>query len=126
MSAVYRGEGNEATDNGEHCLPANRHSGPHGGGPVKIAILGLGYVGITAAACLAGEGHEVIGIDPNMTKVHAVRAGRSPITEPGVGDMIAEAHAQGLITASPTLTPDVAECELVIVCVGTPSAVDGS
>ncbi len=93
---------------------------------MKIAILGLGYVGITAAACLASEGHEVIGIDPNMAKVDAVLAGRSPITEPGVGDMIAAAHAQGLITACPTLTPEVAQCELVIVCVGTPSAIDGS
>lgn len=93
---------------------------------MKIAIMGLGYVGVTAAACLASQGHEVIGIDPNESKVNAILAGRSPITEPGVDDLIAESRERGLITASTTLVPEVASCELVIVCVGTPSAVDGS
>lgn len=93
---------------------------------MKIAILGLGYVGITAAACLASQGHDVIGIDPNLTKVNAVLAGRSPVTEPGVGELIADAHRRGLITACTTLVPEVAWCDLAIVCVGTPSAVDGS
>lgn len=93
---------------------------------MKIAILGLGYVGITTAACLASQGHEVIGVDPNPTKVDAVLAGRSPIAEPGVGELIAEARGRGLIIASTTMVPEVAGCELAIVCVGTPSAVDGS
>lgn len=93
---------------------------------MKIAILGLGYVGMTAAACLSSQGHDVIGVDPNATKVNAVLAGRSPITEPGVPELVAAARAAGLLTASTTLGPEVAECELVIVCVGTPSAVDGS
>jgi GDP-mannose 6-dehydrogenase len=93
---------------------------------MKIAILGLGYVGVTAAACLSSQNHDVIGIDPNPTKVDCVLAGRSPITEPGIGELIAEARDLGLITASTTMVPEVAECELAIVCVGTPSAVDGS
>lgn len=93
---------------------------------MQIAILGLGYVGITAAACLASQGHDVIGIDPNPTKIEAVLAGRSPVTEPGLNEMIAEARKQGLITAATTLIPEVASCDLAIVCVGTPSAADGS
>jgi GDP-mannose 6-dehydrogenase len=93
---------------------------------VKVAILGLGYVGVTAAACLAHKGHEVIGIDPNATKVDAILSGRSPVIEPGVEELIAEARERGLISASTTLVPEVADCELAIVCVGTPSAVDGS
>jgi GDP-mannose 6-dehydrogenase len=93
---------------------------------MNIAILGLGYVGVTAAACLASQGHEVIGVDPNLTKVDAILGGRSPITEPGVDGMIAQARERGLITASTTLIPEVAGCELVIVCVGTPSSMDGS
>lgn len=93
---------------------------------MKIAILGLGYVGITAAACLASQGHEVIGVDPNPTKVDAVLAGRSPVIEPHIDELIAQARQRGLITASTTLIPEVASCELAIVCVGTPSAVDGS
>ncbi|MGH2548292.1 MAG: nucleotide sugar dehydrogenase, partial [Thermomicrobiales bacterium] len=86
----------------------------------------MGYVGITAAACLASQGHDVIGIDPNPTKVEAVLAGRSPVTEPGLNEMIAHAREQGLITAATTLIPEVASCDLAIVCVGTPSAADGS
>jgi GDP-mannose 6-dehydrogenase len=86
----------------------------------------LGYVGSTAAACLASQGHEVIGVDPNATKVDAINAGRSPINEPGVQDLMARAHDRGLLSASTALSPDVAGCDLVIVCVGTPSSVDGS
>ena len=93
---------------------------------MKIAILGLGYVGMTAAACLASQGHEVLGVDPNPTKVDAVLAGKSPITEPGLDDLVADAQTKGRLLASTSLLPEVAECELVIVCVGTPSAVDGS
>lgn len=93
---------------------------------MRIAVLGLGYVGVTAVACLASQGHEVIGVDPNETKVSAILAGRSPITEPGVDELIAQARADGLVTASTTLVAEVASCELVIVCVGTPSSVDGS
>lgn len=93
---------------------------------MKIAILGLGYVGITAAACLASQGHEVIGVDPNPTKVDAILAGRSPITEPGVAEMLSAAVKDGLITASTAVAPQIADCDLALVCVGTPSAVDGS
>ncbi|MBI5340281.1 MAG: nucleotide sugar dehydrogenase [Mycolicibacterium rufum] len=93
---------------------------------MKVAILGLGYVGVTAAACLASQGHRVIGIDPNATKVEAILQGRSPITEPGVEELIAEARGRGLISANTAIGAEVAECDLAIVCVGTPSAVDGS
>lgn len=93
---------------------------------MKIAILGLGYVGITAAACLASQGHEVIGVDPNPTKVDAILAGRSPITEPAVAELLSAAVEKGLITASTTVTPQIAACQVAMVCVGTPSAVDGS
>ncbi|QRZ08328.1 nucleotide sugar dehydrogenase [Mycolicibacterium austroafricanum] len=93
---------------------------------MKIAIMGLGYVGITAAACLASQGHEVIGIDPNETKVNAILDGRSPITEPGIEELISRARKNNSITASTALVEKVAESDLVIVCVGTPSAVDGS
>lgn len=93
---------------------------------MKVAILGLGYVGTTAAACLASQGYSVIGIDPNETKVNAILDGRSPVTEPGVSELIAEARGRELLTASTTLTPDLADCEVALVCVGTPSAVDGS
>ncbi|KNA89542.1 nucleotide sugar dehydrogenase [Gordonia jacobaea] len=93
---------------------------------MKIAIVGMGYVGVTAAACLAAAGNRIVGVDPNPTKVRAINAGASPISEPEVDRMIALEVAQGNLEASeklPTLDDDF---QLVIVCVGTPSAPDGS
>ncbi|MBB2991276.1 GDP-mannose 6-dehydrogenase [Mycolicibacterium iranicum] len=93
---------------------------------MKIAIMGLGYVGITAAACLASLGHDVVGVDPNETKVKAVLEGRSPVTEPGVEELIRKAREESKLTATTVLGPAIADARLIIVCVGTPSAVDGS
>lgn len=93
---------------------------------MKIAILGLGYVGMTAAGCLASQGHYVIGVDPNLSKVEEVLAGRSPITEPGLTELIATARANGRLDAHTQLGEAAATAELAIVCVGTPSAPDGS
>jgi GDP-mannose 6-dehydrogenase len=92
---------------------------------MKVAIFGLGYVGITAVACLTRDGHEVVGVDVNAEKVDEVNAGRSPIAEPGVPELIAAARTQGRLSA----TSDASclhDCELAFVCVGTPSQPDGS
>ena len=58
---------------------------------MRIAVFGLGYVGIVSAACLARDGHQVIGVDPQPEKVDLVTAGRSPIVETFVGELVAEA-----------------------------------
>jgi GDP-mannose 6-dehydrogenase len=93
---------------------------------MKVAILGLGYVGMTAAACLASQGHEVLGVDPNDTKVDMVTSGKSPITEPGLDELVAEGVSKGLLKAVNAIDAELASCQLAIVCVGTPSASDGS
>ncbi len=93
---------------------------------MRIAIFGLGYVGCTAACCIASEGHDVIGIDVSDTKVDSLLAGDPPITEPGLGDLLRQALDAGRITATTTIGDDLAACDMAIVCVGTPSAPDGS
>ena len=68
---------------------------------MRIAIYGLGYVGLTGAICLASEGHEVIGVDVSDDKVRKIMAGSSPIKEPGLDEMLAEALARGVCAARP-------------------------
>ena len=92
---------------------------------MKIAIFGLGYVGFTAACCLAHDGHEVIGIDVNADKVSEINAGHPPIKEPKVGELLTEALGKGLIRAVSEIS-DLSDVDLAIVCVGTPSSTDGS
>lgn len=92
----------------------------------NIAVFGIGYVGVVSAACLARDGHRVIAVDVDPGKVATINSGLSPIVEPGVAEIIAECVAEGRLTA--TTDPELAirQTEASFVCVGTPSAPDGS
>ena len=93
---------------------------------MKIAIFGLGYVGLTAAGCLTSQGHHVLGVDVDPRKIEQIESGRSPITEPGLEDLLAEAVRKGLLEVTTDLGNRLADRDMAIVCVGTPSAPDGS
>ncbi|NML96222.1 nucleotide sugar dehydrogenase [Novosphingobium olei] len=93
---------------------------------MKVAVLGLGYVGCTAVACIASQGHTVVGVDVSESKVALVNDGVSPIKEPGIDEMLAKAKASNLLSASTNVEAALTDCDLAIVCVGTPSGVDGS
>ncbi|MGB3316944.1 MAG: nucleotide sugar dehydrogenase [Albidovulum sp.] len=93
---------------------------------MKIAVFGLGYVGIVSAACLARDGHQVIGVDPQPTKVDLVNGGQPPIIEKNVGEMVAEAVKTGALRATTSAAEAVAFADLSLVCVGTPSRKNGS
>lgn len=93
---------------------------------VKIAIFGLGYVGITAAACLLKEGHIVVGIEINEEKSKIIAAGRSPIHEPGVDSLLALGIAEGRLSVVSHAQQALPATDIALVCVGTPSAPDGS
>jgi GDP-mannose 6-dehydrogenase len=92
---------------------------------MKISVLGLGYVGAVSAGCLARDGHEVIGVDPERVKVDLINAGRSPIIEKDIGGIIAEQSAAGRLTATSDLETAVRHTDLALVCVGTPSLPNG-
>jgi GDP-mannose 6-dehydrogenase len=93
---------------------------------MKIAVFGLGYVGVVSAACLARDGHTVVGVDPNTLKVDFLRQGKSPIVEPGLGELIVAAVAAGRLAAGSDPATAVAQCEVLLVCVGTPGQPNGS
>jgi GDP-mannose 6-dehydrogenase len=92
---------------------------------MKICVLGLGYVGAVSAGLLAKEGHEVIGVDPERAKVDLINAGRSPIIEKDLNDIIAAEVAAGRLRASTKVEDAVRHTDLALVCVGTPSQPNG-
>jgi GDP-mannose 6-dehydrogenase len=93
---------------------------------MKVAVFGLGYVGSVSAASFAGDGHDVVGVDVNPDKVAAVNSGRSPIVEPGL-DTLLESGVDGHRLRATTSTAEaVAESDLSLICVGTPSRKNGS
>jgi len=93
---------------------------------MNIAIFGLGYVGLIAAGCLTSQGHHVFGVDVSEKKVNAVNAGLSPIVEPGLEELLGAAVKTGLLTCSTNVGDKLQDCDVAIVCVGTPSGLDGS
>jgi GDP-mannose 6-dehydrogenase len=92
---------------------------------MKISVLGLGYVGTVTAGCLAQQGHDVIGVDPEPRKVDLINAGQSPIIEKDIGKIIGQQVAAGRLVASIEAVDAVQRSDLVMVCVGTPSRGNG-
>ncbi len=92
---------------------------------MRVSVFGLGYVGCVTAACLGRAGHRVIGIDINPDKVAMVNSGTSPLVEPGLGELLAEVTAAGRLRSSTAVEEAVAESELALICVGTPSRDNG-
>jgi GDP-mannose 6-dehydrogenase len=93
---------------------------------MRLSVFGLGYVGCVSAACFAREGHEVLGVDVNRTKVDIINGGKSPIVEAGVGELIGEMVAGGRLRATTDSAEAVEGSEVSLVCVGTPSNPNGS
>lgn len=93
---------------------------------MKVSIFGIGYVGAVSAACLAADGNEVVAVDPNVDKVDALNAARSPIVEPGLDEIIVNTIASKRLRATADAEAAVHGTELSLVCVGTPSRPNGS
>ena len=93
---------------------------------MKVSVFGLGYVGTVSAACLASEGHDVVGVDVNPAKLAMIGEGRTPVVEERIGDIVADAVAAGRLTVTDDVTTAVHGTDLSLVCVGTPSAANGS
>lgn len=92
----------------------------------RLAVFGIGYVGVVSAACLARDGHQVIAVDVDPARVAAINEGRSPIVEKDLPELIAKVVAEGRLTATTNAEAAVHATEASFVCVGTPSAADHS
>ena len=93
---------------------------------MRISIFGLGYVGAVSAACLAADGHQVLGVDPVAEKVDHINRGLSPIVETGIDELIAQAVANGTLRATQDPAAAIQQTDLSFVCVGTPSQSNGN
>ena len=92
---------------------------------LNVAIVGLGYVGAVTAACLADLGHTVIGVDRDDAKADAIASGRSPVSEPGLDDMLAKGVAVNRVRVA-DIARAIPEADLIMISVGTPSLPPGT
>ncbi|MGB5139430.1 MAG: nucleotide sugar dehydrogenase, partial [Candidatus Zixiibacteriota bacterium] len=92
---------------------------------MKISIFGMGYVGAVTAACLAKEGHTVIGVDVNKDKVEQIMAGKSPIVEEKIGEILADVVGRGTLKATLDARGAINDTQVSMICVGTPSRENG-
>ncbi|MEW6255676.1 MAG: UDP-glucose/GDP-mannose dehydrogenase family protein [Pseudomonadota bacterium] len=88
---------------------------------MRVAMIGTGYVGLVSGACFADFGHHVTCIDKDAAKIEMLRAGRIPIFEPGLDELVARNRAAGRLDFDTDLTRAVKEAEAVFIAVGTPS-----
>lgn len=93
---------------------------------MRISIFGLGYVGAVSLACLARDGHEVIGVDIDLAKLELIRSGKTPVVEEGMIDLMASVAASGRVRVTDQVGDALLNTDLSLICVGTPSAPNGS
>jgi len=93
---------------------------------MRISVFGLGYVGAVSMACLARDGHEVVGVDVDPLKLELIRSGHSPIIEDGVQELTRQVVSSGRVTVTDDVGAAIRDTELSFVCVGTPSSPNGS
>lgn len=93
---------------------------------MKVSIIGLGYVGITTAACLAEIGHEVIGYDIEIERVKLLKEGKLPIYEPGLDELVARNIKEKRLVFTNSSEKAIKHGNIIFICTGTPSREDGS
>jgi GDP-mannose 6-dehydrogenase len=92
----------------------------------KVSVFGLGYIGCVSAACFARDGHEVIGVDINPTKVGLVNDGVPTVREATLEALVRDARATGRLRATTDASEAVRSSSISVVCVGTPSRPSGA
>ena len=93
---------------------------------MRVSVVGVGYVGLVAAACLADGGNDVICVDKDAKKIADLNKGIIPIYEPGLGEIIKKNEEGGRLVFTTDLHEGVGKSQVIFIGVGTPSADDGS
>src|SRR5687767_7250844 len=93
---------------------------------MKLAVVGTGYVGLVVGACLAENGNDVVCVDKDESKIRTLEAGRMPIFEPGLEELVRRNHNLDRLTYTTDLSKAVQVSDIVFIAVGTPQGEDGS
>lgn len=93
---------------------------------MKICVLGTGYVGLVSAAVFSELGNDVVGLDIDEAKVKNLQAGKLTIYEPGLEQLVSHNLANGRLSFTSSYPEALKNVEIIFICVGTPSKVDGS
>ena len=88
---------------------------------MRVTMIGSGYVGLVSGACFADFSHDVICVDKDPAKIDALNAGKMPIFEPGLDELVARNVAEGRLSFTTDLTAAVKDAEVIFIAVGTPS-----
>jgi UDPglucose 6-dehydrogenase len=92
---------------------------------LRIAVIGVGHVGLVSAACFARWGHDVVGLDHDTARIEGLQQGEVPFFEPGLDELVADEAAAGRLTFTTDLAEALKGTQVVFVCVGTPSLPGG-
>ncbi|MGI8563403.1 MAG: UDP-glucose dehydrogenase family protein [Candidatus Dormibacter sp.] len=98
---------------------------PRAARPTRLCVVGAGYVGLTAAACLAEAGHTVTCLEADPGRLALLKAGRIPIVEPGLAEMVARSRQAGGLRFTDEVEEAIEGTGYALLCVGTPPGIDG-
>jgi UDPglucose 6-dehydrogenase len=93
---------------------------------MRIAVVGTGYVGLVVGVCLAENGNDVTCVDKDADKIAMLEAGRMPMYEPGLEEIVRRNHSEERLAFSTDLHSAVQHASIVFIAVGTPQGEDGS
>jgi len=93
---------------------------------MKIAVIGTGYVGLVTGTCLAESGNKVICMDIDARKIDMLNAGKTPIYEPGLEELLGHNMSHGRLSFTTDMGTAVKHADIIFIAVGTPPGEDGS
>lgn len=94
--------------------------------PPPLSVVGLGRLGVVAAAAATQLGHRVLGVDADIARIERLAAGTSTFAEPGLDDALSDAHACDLLAAVTNIFDAVLDTDATLICVDAPGRADGS
>lgn len=92
---------------------------------MKVAVIGVGHVGLVTAATLAHFGHDVVGLDEDSAKIDTLKKGVAPFFEPGLQDLLDEVLGSGKLRFTKDASSAIEGADCAFICVGTPARADG-